>query len=249
MSCVETLRTQAYLDGELDGTAASEAERHIETCLECQQLSADVAQLSDALRRDASRHRAPDVLRARIVARLDAEDSRRVVPFARRSFWFGAASGTGISAIAASVAVMLLLPPSAATLAQAITDDHTGALASGHLIQIASSNHHVVKPWFAGRVDVSPPATDFAAQGFPLAGGRVDEIAGARAAVVVYRHGRHVIDLFVWPDHGSMLPGNATRHGYHVLFWKSGDLDFAAVSDTERSELEKFVGLVRSQPE
>jgi hypothetical protein len=33
------------------------------------------------------------------------------------------------------------------------------------------------------------------------------------------------------------------------LFWKSGDLNFAAVSDTERHELEKFVGLVRSQPE
>jgi len=249
MSCAETLRTQAYLDGALDGTAAAEAERHIEGCAECQTLSGEVAQLSDALRSDATRHRAPDALRGRIGASLDAEDSRRVVPFVRRGFWLGAASGAGVSAIAASVAVMLLLPPSAATLAQAITDDHTSALASGHLIQIASSNHHVVKPWFAGKVDVSPPAADFAAQGFPLTGGRVDEVAGTRAAVVVYRHGRHLIDLFVWPDRGSVLPGNATRHGYHVLFWKSGDLNFAAVSDTERHELEKFVGLVRSQPE
>jgi anti-sigma factor RsiW len=243
------LRTQAYLDGELDGTAAVEAERHIESCPECQTLSAEVARLSDALRRDAMRHRAPDALRARIGAMLDAEDSRRAAPSGRRSFWFGAASGAGISAIAAGLTVLLLLPPSAATLAQAITDDHTNALASGRMIEIASSNHHVVKPWFAGRVDVSPPAGDFAAQGFPLAGGRVDRVAGSRAAVVVYRHGRHVIDLFVWPDRGSVLPGNVTRHGYHVLFWKSGDLDFAAVSDTQRSELEKFVGLVRSQPE
>jgi anti-sigma factor RsiW len=249
MSCGETLRTQAYLDGALDGAAAAEAEAHIEGCAECQQLSAEVAQLSDAMRRDATRHRAPNALRARIGARLDAEDSRRVVPFARRGFWFGAASGAGISAIAASVAVMLLLPPSAATLAQAVADDHTRALASGRMIEIASSSHHVVKPWFAGRVDVSPPSADFAAQGFALAGGRVDEIAGSRAAVVVYRHGRHLIDLFVWPDRGSVLPGNATRHGYHVVFWKSGDLNFAAVSDTERGELEKFVGLVRSEPE
>ena len=65
---------------------------------------------------------------------------------------------------------MLLLPPSAATLAEAITDDHTRALATGRMIAVASSSHHVVKPWFAGRVDVSPPAGDFAAQGFPLAG-------------------------------------------------------------------------------
>jgi anti-sigma factor RsiW len=249
VSCGETLRTQAYLDGELDGAAIRDVERHIESCAECQTLSAEVAQLSDALRRSATLHRAPDALRARIRTKLDAEDSRRAERPGRRSFWLGAASGAGLSAIAAGVAVMLLLPPSAATLAEAIADDHTRALSSGRIIEIASSNHHVVKPWFAGRVDVSPPAADFAAEGFALAGGRIDEVAGARAAVVVYRHGRHLIDLFVWPDRGSVLPGNATRHGYHVLFWKSGDLDFAAVSDTQRSELEKFVGLVRSQPE
>jgi len=246
MSCSELLRTQAYLDGELDGAAAAEAERHIETCVECRQASVDAAELSDAIRRDAAPYRAPDALRERIKTALDAEAAPRVVPFRRRSFWVGAASGATTVAAAASLVLALILPPSAETLAQAITDDHTAALMGGHPIQIASSSHHVVKPWFAGRVDVSPPTPDFPQANFTLAGGRVDTVAGTRAAVVVYRHGAHVIDLFVWPDKGSMLPGNATRHGYHAIFWKSGDLDFAAVSDTERLELEKFVALVRS---
>jgi anti-sigma factor RsiW len=249
MSCPELLRTQAYLDGELDGIAAAEAERHIETCAECQQASADAAQLSDAIRSAVTLHRAPDALRARIGAILDEEAAPRVVPFKRRNFWYGALSGAGAMAAAAGIAFVLILPPSAETLAQSITDDHTAALTSGHLIQIASSSHHVVKPWFAGKVDVSPPTPDFPDQSFTLTGGRVDQVAGSKAAVVVYRHGRHVIDLFVWPDRGSVLPGNATRHGYHSIFWKSGDLNFAAVSDTERHELEKFVGLVRSTPE
>ncbi len=250
MSCPELLRTQAYLDGELEGIAASEAERHIETCAECQQASADAAQLSDAIRSELATYRAPDALRTRIGAMLDGEETPRVVvPFKRQNFWYGALSGAGAMAAAASVAFLLILPPSAETLAQSITDDHTAALTSGHLIQIASSNHHVVKPWFAGKVDVSPPTPDFPDQNFTLTGGRVDQIAGSRAAVVVYKHGRHIIDLFVWPDKGSMLPGTATRHGYHSIFWKSGDLNFAAVSDTERRELEKFVALVRSQPE
>jgi anti-sigma factor RsiW len=249
MSCPELLRTQDYLDGELEGVAASEAERHIETCAECKQASVDAAQLSDAIRSDAMAYRAPEALRARIGAMLDAEGAPRVVPFKRRNFWYGALSGAGAMAAAASVAFMLILPPSAETLAQSITDDHTAALTGGHLIQIASSSHHVVKPWFADKVDVSPPTPDFPDQNFTLTGGRVDQVAGSRAAVVVYRHGRHVIDLFVWPDKGSVLPGNATRHGYHSIFWKSGDLNFAAVSDTERHELEKFFALVRSAPE
>jgi len=248
MSCPEFLRTQAYLDGELDGVAVSEAERHIETCTECQQASAAAAQLSDAIRSELAANRAPEVLRARIGAMLDEEETPRVVvPFKRKNFWYGALSGAGAMAAAASVAFMLILPPSAETLAQSITDDHTAALTSGHLIQIASSSHHVVKPWFAGKVDVSPPTPDF--PDFVLTGGRVDQIAGSKAAVVVYKHGRHVIDMFVWPDKGTVLPGNATRHGYHSIFWKSGDLNFAAVSDTERRELEKFVQLIRAAPE
>ena len=249
MSCPELLRTQAYLDGELEGVAATEAERHIETCAECQQVSADAAQLSDAIRSELAPHRAPEALRARIAAMLDEETAPRVLPFRRRNFWYGALSGAGAMAAAASLAFVLILPPSAETLAQSITDDHTAALTGGHLIQIASSSHHVVKPWFAGKVDVSPPTPDFPDEKFVLTGGRVDQVAGSRTAVVVYRHGRHVIDLFVWPDKGSVLPGNATRHGYHSIFWKSGDLNFAAVSDTERRELEKFVGLIRATPE
>jgi anti-sigma factor RsiW len=63
MSCPELLRTQAYLDGELEGVAASEAERHIETCAECKQASVDAAQLSDAIRSDAMAYRAPEALR------------------------------------------------------------------------------------------------------------------------------------------------------------------------------------------
>ncbi len=235
----------------LDGVAASEAEHHIETCADCQQASADAAQLSDAIHSELAPHRAPEALLARIGAMLDEETAPRVVvPFKRKNFWYGALSGAGAMAVAASVAFMLILPPSAETLAQSITDDHTAALTSGHLIQIASSSHHVVKPWLCGPADVSPPTPDFPDQNFILTGGRVDQVAGSKAAVVIYKHGRHVIDMFVWPDKGTVLPGNATRHGYHSIFWKSGDLNFAAVLVTPNGvTLEKFVGLVRSQPE
>jgi anti-sigma factor RsiW len=142
-----------------------------------------------------------------------------------------------------------MLPPTTGTLAESVADAHTQALLSGQVIQVASSEHHTVTPWFAGRVPVSPPVADFATQGFPLLGGRVDAVAGARAAVVVYGHGRHKIDLFVCADRGSRLPSQTTTHGYHSIFWKRGDLDFAAVSDTDSAELNKFVRLVRSEPE
>ena len=255
MSCAEILRTQAFIDGEVEGEAAAAAERHIAACPECQAFCADVGSLSDAVRRSAPRYSAPARLRRRVRAALDAEEERRpgwrfyAQNPGRGSFWRGALSGAGLTAVAASLAIVAVQPPSAASLADQVTDAHTGALMSGRVIEVASSDHHTVKPWFAGRIAISPPVQDFAEQGFRLAGGRLDKVGGAPAAVLVYEHGRHKVDLFVWADRGSDLPGVTVRHGYRAMYWKAGDLDLAAVSDMGTPELAKFVQLVRSQRE
>jgi anti-sigma factor RsiW len=244
MSCQESLRTQSYLDGELQGTEAQAAERHLETCAQCQTLAAKTADLSDALRKTA-RYRAPDDLRARLTAQLNRETAHKP----GRGFWYGAASGTGLTALAAGFALFLLLPPSATTLAQSLTDAHARAMTSGKTIMVASSNHHTVKPWLAEHAGISPPVTDFADAGFVLAGGRVDEVAGRRAAVSVYRHGNHQVDLFAWLDRGTPLPTPAINRGFRTRFWKSGDMDFAAVSDIDAAAFDKFVVLAQQQRE
>jgi anti-sigma factor RsiW len=241
MDCDQNLKTQSYLDGELQGVEALEAERHLETCAACQALAAETADLSDLLR-GATRHTAPQALREKLSARLDREP----VNLPRRSFWAGAVSGAGVSALAAALAIFALLPPSASSLAQSVTDAHAEALVRGRMIAVVSSNHHTVKPWLAAHAGISPPAEDFAAQGFALAGGRVDEVGGTRAAVMVYRHGNHQIDLFAWPDRGAKLPMPGIRHGFRSDFWKAGDLDFAAVSDVDAQAFQKFTGLARA---
>jgi len=151
--------------------------------------------------------------------------------------------------LAAALAFLAILPPSAADLASAVTQAHASALMTSRQIAVVSTDHHTVKPWFAGRIALSPPVTDFADQGFRLAGGRLDRVAGRPAAVVVYAHGLHEIDLFVWADQGAALPASSLRHGYRAIFWKHGDLDFAAVSDVQAEELEHFSALVRAASE
>jgi anti-sigma factor RsiW len=249
MSCPEILRTQAWVDGELDKTAATEAERHAIACSECRAFVADTAAVGDAMRTYAVQRRAPPHLRRRVEGAIGRESRSSRAPFRGGNFWLGAASGAGVSAIAAALVLVLMLPVPSSTLVDALTEAHTRALLKHQTIAVASNNHHTVKPWFAGRIGVSPPVADFAAQGFVLAGGRVERVAGIPAAVVVYRHGAHEIDLFVWADQRSSLPVEAVRHGYRSMFWKYADLDFAAVSDVERGELARFVQLVRSGSE
>jgi anti-sigma factor RsiW len=243
MSCNETLRTQSWLDGELQGEAAREAEQHVATCAQCQALAADAAFISDALRA-ATHYRAPELLRARVMAAVGRENVRHIP----RGFWAGLASGGGM-ALAAGLAIVALLPPSAETLTASVVAAHGRALTNDATIMVASSSHHTVKPWLAAHVAISPPVTDFAADGFALAGGRSDEVAGARAAVAVYRHGNHEIDLFAWPDRGGKLPQPQVTRGFRSAFWKEGDLDYAAVSDMDAAAFAKFVDLARSARE
>jgi anti-sigma factor RsiW len=253
MTCAEFERTSAYLDGELDASASADVERHIESCLHCQALIAAAGEASEALRGRASRLRAPASLRARIARDLDEEEIEvvRLSPArpARRQFWFGAASGMGVSAIAAVMVLAVMAPPAPESLTAALVDEHVRALSSGRTIEVVSSSHHTVKPWFAGRAPLSPPVSDFAADGFALAGGRVDKVAGGKAAVVVYRHGAHEIDLYVWPSRGAGPPPRAERRGYHLVSWRDRDLTLTAVSDVQPGELDRFVKLVRAAGE
>ena len=121
---------------------------------------------------------------------------------------------------------------------------HLRALLPGRLEDVQSSDRHQVKPWFAGRLDFSPPVPDLAGAGFPLLGGRLDFVAGQRAAVLVYGRRLHIVDVFVLPAAGRAVPlPAATRLGYNFVSWREGPLQLIAVSDLDSKELRQLAGL------
>jgi anti-sigma factor RsiW len=181
--------------------------------------------------------------RGAALRRGTARPSERISPKRRvRPFWVGALSGAGGAAIAATFAFLLLVPRFTNPLLDELVSAHVRSLMPSHLIDVVSTDKHTVKPWFAGHADVSPVVADFEPQGYRLVGGRVDYLEHQRSAVVVYQHGAHVINVFSWGGQGRALPADVTRSGYHLAFWKAGDLEYCAVSDTGWDEL---LGLVR----
>jgi anti-sigma factor RsiW len=250
MQCAESLRVQAYFDGELDALSAAEVERHSEVCAECRALLQDLDHVRTALRQELTYARAPPELRARVMRALDEEstvrsprrDGVRLTSWRPRPFWKGAFTGIGGTAIAAGIAFFVLAPSFINPVLDDLVSAHVRSLMPDHLIDVVSTDKHTVKPWFAGHTDVSPVVADFDQQGYRLIGGRADYFDHQRAAVVVYQHGPHVINVFSWAADRSGLPKNTTRNGYHLAFWKTGNLVYCAVSDTAWDEL---LGLVR----
>jgi anti-sigma factor RsiW len=116
---------------------------------------------------------------------------------------------------------------------------------ANHITDVTTSDQHTVKPWFSGRLDFSPPVVDLASEGFPLAGGRVDYIAGRTVAALVYKRREHLINLFIWPAEKSELGAEQVRssvnNGYNTLRWSGNGMTFWAISDLASAELQEFM--------
>jgi anti-sigma factor RsiW len=135
----------------------------------------------------------------------------------------------------------------AAQLGDELVSAHTLAATQGHLTDVLSADRHTVKPWLAGHLEFSPPVSDFAADGFPLLGGRVERLQGQPVAALVYQRHKHTITVYVALAETLKFPGAVTRRGYHLRSWREGDLSFAAVSDVGAAELDQFVARCRTE--
>jgi anti-sigma factor RsiW len=146
-----------------------------------------------------------------------------------------------VTALAASLAFVLFVHVPRSNITDELVAGHVRSLLASHLVDVVTSDRHVVKPWFAGKVDFAPPVLELTDQGFPLVGGRLDYIHGRVVAAVVYRRRQHIINVFVWPaGAGPALAGTARHDGYNVASWSQGGLDLWAVSDVDPADLQQL---------
>jgi anti-sigma factor RsiW len=249
MNCSE-VRTllEAHADGELDLVRQVEIEAHLKLCPACAAQAEALKARQGALRQSLPRFGAPAQLRSRVLA-LAQEGAR--APSRARTFEYLAYLG----GVAAAVAACLFAGyawgnargRSSALLDEAVAD-HVRSLQAGHLMDVVSTDQHTVKPWFAGKLDFSPPVVDLAGDGFPLAGGRLEQIDGQPAAALVFHRRLHTVNLFVWPAAASAIPprGGAEK-GYNAEGWSQGGMNFLAVSEIPASDLAQFAATYRAR--
>ncbi len=191
-------------------------------------------------------HDIPSGLKDKILDKLFLKYQEHVSFFSWASFGGGALA----TCLALVMAFQLGKMSSSGLNNQALTEEvvssHVRSLMTPeHLSDVVSTDQHTVKPWFEGKIDFGPNVKDFAPEGFPLVGGRLDYIDGRPLAALVYKSKQHIINVFQHPvsSSESSEPRLRTLRGYQIFSWTREGMTYWAVSDVNATELQRFISL------
>jgi len=241
MNCSDQL-IGAYLDRELDLTLYVEFEHHLAICERCSETYAELRTLKNVIRSHTPYFAAPARLERAVRDALRKNSELKRWTFFRSLAW-------PWFAIAASILLTASITWNAAgrwhaqreIIAQTLIASHVRSLMGDHLVDVASTDQHTVKPWFGGRTDFSPEVQDLGPQGFPLVGGRLDYVDGRTVAALIYRRRQHLINVFTWPTNSPYLrESQFARNGFNVLQWSDASMTYWAVSDLDAAELNEL---------
>jgi anti-sigma factor RsiW len=258
----EPWKVDAFVDGELDLAAQLEIEQRMQHDEALRQQVETLRALREAVREKAEHHAAPAGLRDRMSAVLEAArrdapapvraPKRRASPLAATlGRWLDWRPLVAASAFVAVLAVTLNLVVLQSSRQELLMDEavasHVRSTVGQHLVDVASSDHHTVKPFLSARLGFSPPVHELPLPGSVFLGGRVDYLDGRPVAALVYRQGEHVVNAFVWPDaSGDSAPQFATQRGFRIAHWSQGGMRHCVISDVNREEFQHLVDAVRS---
>ena len=251
MACESNGRLlHGYFDGELDLVRTVEFEEHLKTCFDCAGELNGQQVIRRSLQSSNLYERAPESLRTRIHAEFPSgKVQAKLIPMRRRRAieWFAVAAAIVVALVFGARVIPNIGGPRQTNLvAEEIVASHIRSLQPGHLFDVESTDQHTVKPWFDGKLDFAPTVTDFASQGFPLVGGRLDYLDNRDVAALVYQRQKHLINVFIWPVESkpAKLPAIQTMQGYNLVFWWRGGMNFCAVSDLNVPELRQLIQLL-----
>ena len=250
MKCEEAARLiDPYLDGELDLSTSLSLEEHLAGCPDCRAKLEAREALTTAVKEEMPRFTASPFLATRIRASLRAEEAvAEKIPWWQSlpTAWIYSSLGGTLALIA--LGLFFFGPGSSSQLAQEAITDHVRSLQVNHLMDVASTDQHTVKPWFAGKLDYAPQVIDLGPSGYPLIGGRLDVLDHREVAAIIYQRRKHYINLFIWPADKSTLGDKFyEQDGYHVLEWTKSGMNYLAVSELGEKELREFTEMIKDQ--
>ncbi|MFZ0504557.1 MAG: anti-sigma factor [Chthoniobacterales bacterium] len=244
MNCDDADRfLDAYLDGELEPAKKAELEQHLAGCPACEQKLAHLRRFREFFDANAPHYPAPPELKAKVLARLEVARKSNLISLVRQPWLYAAA----LLIISICLAWLKFFPnqnQDELIADQAVANYKRAALLE-RVCDIVSPDPGVVKPWFVGKIDFSPPVV-LPGLNFQMRGGRLDVINNRKVAAVTYKRDKDLVTVFVWPDAGKPIPMKTwSISGNRVCTWNVKGLNCVAVSNMTEKGLDEVVGHIK----
>jgi anti-sigma factor RsiW len=254
----DTLRLNAFVDGELDLAAQLEIEEQLRSDAGLRRQVDEIRQLQAAVRERGDYHAAPAALRARMATLMapskEAPPAQAPAPKApladvlRRALsWRRLAASISFALVCAfALNVAWLQASREERLSDDVVASHVRSMLGQHLLDVASSDHHTVKPFLSARLGFSPPVDELRIPGSTFLGGRIDYLEGQPVAALVYKKGEHIVNSFIWPTSGSdSTPRFSQDRGFRTAHWSHSGMKHWVISDLNPQEFDTLVKAIQ----
>ena len=238
MKCGWQEKISLYVDGELEPAAQQLFSGHLQECVNCSDLVMELELLKKAVRLAGKRFSAPP--------QLYADVRRQIHPETRERSWlqWGLAAICLLLLVALGVSRLSPVREEDSTVAQ-LVDQHVTMLASANPVDVISSNKHMVKPWYQGKLPFTFNPPELAADSpFTLVGGRMVYAQHAPGAELVYQIRQHKLSVFIFQAKDVHGQPSATNHAFTVKGWQQGGLQYYVITDAGKQDTDTLQSLL-----
>ena len=245
-------RLEAYVDGRVDAEQEAAIRDHLASCVACRAEAKLIGEVEGRMREAFAADAPSAALRQRVDAILSPNHRAGAPRSQLRGSWRAAvAAAVVLLAVVGAILSGLGIYPSGTSQAGVVTasiEELQTFIDSRRPFDIVSQDPLVLRRWFEGKVDFTPPTPPMLSD-LDLAGGRLCFFLDRRIAAYMYLANGRVISLYVMRQAGLGTPGGEPASlagkqvvvgelgGFHGAFWRSDELAFALITDLPRDRL------------
>jgi len=254
----------ALADGELSTDQLASTNQHLAECPACTSKALYQSLLKSATAKAGMRYAPPPQLQERLSSLASQTNSQlqkpngRTVPISasQSTSRFGSL-GWAAAAVLLLVSVTMIFVQRAvrraetasaehAALVTEVFDQHVATLADSQPLQVISTDRHTVKPWFQGKIPFSFNLPQSLPSDITLDGAKLTYLDNQPVAQLLYSVGKHRVSVFLRHESGKVQTNDslAERSGFHVMGFRSNDLEAIAISDVEPVRLAELVNAI-----
>jgi len=239
-------KLDTYLDGEVPEGEMRAFDAHVRSCPSCSADALTRVQMKRAIQVAGKRYTPSAEFRKRMQQKIASKPQRSF-----RLGWTLAAAAAVILVVGTLTTAYRGTRSGRDQVFSEIADLHVATLASSSPVDVISTDKHIVKPWFQGKIPFAFNLPELQNTEFSLLGGRMTYLDQTPGAHLIYDVRKHHISVFVFREHS--LPAKLGENSlspkqlpFNLETWSQSGLRYFVIGDASAADIDSLAKLFKA---